>query len=213
MHSIKYLFTFLIRFLKTPLSVGSAIPSSPWVAERISQSISNDSESDPPKYYLEVGAGTGTLSQKIVEKLRPKDHLDIVEIDETFCTILHRKFGHIKNVTIHHTSIANWKSKECYYDVIISALPMSSFSPNQVRTIYQTYETILKMRGELSYIEHIGIPAMGKLFFFAKKKKEFQTVQQIKQDFYEKNCGMSEIEWRNIPPMRVCRCTMTKNSP
>ncbi|MGA8164567.1 MAG: methyltransferase domain-containing protein [Waddliaceae bacterium] len=209
----KHIFAFLTQFIKTPLRVGSAIPSSHWLAERVSQSIAtNNSESAPPKRYLEVGAGTGTLTQKIIQKLRPNDHLDIVEVDDTFCAILHRKFGHIKNVTIHHTSIVNWKSKESYFDAIISALPLSSFSSDQVEAIYRTYESLLKTEGGLSYIEHIGVSVIGKLFLLAKKKKDFRAVQQIKQDFYEKNNGRSEIEWWNFPPIRVCRCTIAKDS-
>jgi len=211
MYSTKQRLAFLMQFMKTPLRVGSAIPSSSWLAERVSQCISPSLESGSPKHYLEVGAGTGKLSKKIIEKMGPKDYLDIVEVDEAFCAILHRNFGHLHNVHIHQRSIFDWTSEACHYDAIISALPLNSFSPQEVAEIYKIYEKILKNHGKFSYIEIMGVPTIGKLFFFSDKKRRLEEVQQVKQDFFKKNNGISEMVWWNIPPMRVCHCSLLKD--
>lgn len=208
--SIKNELAFLRRFIQAPRKVGSAFPSSPWLAKGVTKPIPYPSENDPPRYYLEVGPGTGKLTKKIIDQLRPEDRLDLIELDEEFCRILHQQFSHLKNVHIYHISITDWKPKNYLYHVIISGLPLNAFPSDQVHEIFETFQRLIENRGILSYFEYLAIAKIVKLFLPERKKKDFMEVQSIKKKFFTAHKGTSKIIFRNIPPARVCRCSIIK---
>lgn len=211
LRSIKNKLAFLRRCIRAPRTIGSIFPSSPWLAKGITKSISSPSENDPPRYYLEVGPGTGEFTKKIINHLRPKDRLDLVELDEEFCKILRQQFGHLKNVHIYHISITDWKPENYLYHVIISGLPLNAFSSDHVHEILETFHRLIEDGGKLSYFEYPAIPKVAKLFLPKEKKKDFMKVQAIKKTFFTTHKGVSKIIFRNIPPARVCHCSIIKH--
>ncbi|MGA8164167.1 MAG: methyltransferase domain-containing protein [Waddliaceae bacterium] len=208
--SIKNGLAFLRRFIQAPRKVGSAFPSSPWLAKGVTTSIPYPFEDIPPRYYLEVGPGTGKVTKKIIDHLRPEDRLDLIELDEEFCNILLQQFGHVKNVHVYHTSITDWKPDNYLYHVIISGLPLNAFSSSQVQEILKTFQRLIEDGGILSYFEYPAIAKIIPLFLPEEKKKDFMKVQSIKESFFLAHNGTSRMILRNLPPARICRCSIIK---
>ena len=67
---------FFRRWLRNPLQMGSIIPSSPALCQRIAAAV----ERGPDDYVLELGAGTGVISAALLASGVPAEKLVVVEI-------------------------------------------------------------------------------------------------------------------------------------
>lgn len=67
---------FLREWLTNPLRMGSIVPSSPSLCRRIARTIRRA----PDEVVLELGAGTGVISQALLASGVPADKLIVVEI-------------------------------------------------------------------------------------------------------------------------------------
>jgi phosphatidylethanolamine/phosphatidyl-N-methylethanolamine N-methyltransferase len=67
---------FFRRWLANPLQMGSIIPSSRALCERIARNV----ERNPDEYVLELGAGTGVVSKALIDHGVPAERLIVVEI-------------------------------------------------------------------------------------------------------------------------------------
>lgn len=193
---------FLKRFFSNPNTVGSLLPSSPYLASSMTKNAALTSS----LRYLEVGAGSGAVTKKLIKKLGPTDHLDIVEFDPSFCALLNEKFGAHPNVTLHHASILDFKANP--YDVLISSLPLNSFSPAYVAEILAKFQTLVKKGGHLSYFEYIGLGKLKQAYLSGEKLSAFNTTLKLKRQFARDFCCESDRIWFNFPPARVLHCQL-----
>ena len=67
---------FFRRWLRNPLQMGSILPSSPALCQRIARAV----ERTPEQYVLELGAGTGVVSRALLASGVPANRLVVVEI-------------------------------------------------------------------------------------------------------------------------------------
>ncbi len=67
---------FFRRWLVNPLQMGSVVPSSPALCRRVAAQIRRE----PDEAVLELGAGTGVISQALLAGGVPADKLAVVEI-------------------------------------------------------------------------------------------------------------------------------------
>lgn len=67
---------FFRRWLANPLQMGSIIPSSRALCERVARNV----ERAPEEYVLELGAGTGVVSRALLDHGVPPEKLIVVEI-------------------------------------------------------------------------------------------------------------------------------------
>jgi phosphatidylethanolamine/phosphatidyl-N-methylethanolamine N-methyltransferase len=67
---------FFKRWLANPLQMGSVIPSSPSLCNRIAALV----ERAPDEVVLEIGAGTGVISRALLAAGVPAEKLAVVEI-------------------------------------------------------------------------------------------------------------------------------------
>lgn len=215
---------FLSRFIENPTTVGSVLPSSQSLAEKIVRHIpENNNQAEQGKHYLEIGPGTGSFTSEIVKRLSSDDELDVVEIDPIFCEILKKKYASYNNVHVHCKSITDW-SPEYKYDAIISGLPLNAFTPDEVQIFIDTFKKLAKDEGTVSYFEYAFIPVI-KVKVLSKVKNlsediknvfgvnalsghgqdltQFQKVLDIKKNFFN-NYGIDfETVYLNFPPAHV----------
>lgn len=79
---------FLRRFMANPLAVASPVPSGHHLAEAIAAQIDTEEEGA----VLELGPGTGAVTQAILDRgVAPKDIIAI-ESDSDFVSLLRRRF-------------------------------------------------------------------------------------------------------------------------
>jgi phosphatidylethanolamine/phosphatidyl-N-methylethanolamine N-methyltransferase len=83
-------FRFLKALITRPKTVGAVIPSSPALARAMAQQI--DPKAGP---VLEVGPGTGVISEAILERGVPRSQLTLVEYDEELARHLAARFAHV----------------------------------------------------------------------------------------------------------------------
>lgn len=200
---MKERFLFAKRFLCDPTAIGSLWPSS----EKLAHCMTQSSSCNPnPTSYLEVGAGSGALTGRLVHNLRVQDTLDIVENDPKFCTILRNKFGQMPRVNVHEVSILDFSGKE--YDVVISSLPLNAFPADVVAKILKKYESLVKKGGSLAYFEYVWLEKLKQALLSGMKAHDFKEALILKQRFASQYGKKAELIWRNLPPARVIHCQM-----
>lgn len=200
---------FFHRCLANPSGIGSIFPSSTSLIETITNKIPSKTEPGPARIYLEIGAGTGCFTEEIIKKMRPDDHLDVVEYDPDLCKLLRRKFIHLKNVAIHEISITDFKPGR-QYDAMVSGLPLTVFKTETVAMVLKQYEDLAKPGATFSYFEYIALPKIKGAFLCGAAYDEFTKLLKMKETFATRFHAVAENAILNLPPARIMHCQMTK---
>ncbi|EFB42816.1 class I SAM-dependent methyltransferase [Parachlamydia acanthamoebae] len=194
-------FVFFLNFFKKPHQIGAVVPSSDQLAKAMTKYVGKY-EGQEAFHYLEAGAGTGVFTDVILEKMRPQDHLDIVEVDAVFCELLEKKYAHKSNVHICNCSILDWH-KDAFYDVIISGLPLNAFDPSIVEAVLLQYQVLTKKSGIVTYFEYQGIPEIKKILVGSKTRENFLKTSKLISNFSKSYEFCHVHVWRNFPPAIV----------
>lgn len=195
---------FIHRFICSPSSIGSIFPSSSALVEAITRKISEAAANSEPQRYLEIGAGTGSFTDRIISQMKESDHLDLVEYDADLCYILERRYRHLKNVTVHHVSILEYQAKA--YDVVVSGLPLMNFPPEFVQKAHGKYLELTKSESFCSYFEYMALPKIKQAFSWGASAENFAQVLSIKAGFETIYVDQVDSVWWNITPARVIHC-------
>jgi len=78
---------FLRRWLAHPLRMGTMLPSSAAMGRLVAQALPEPAG----RFVLELGAGTGAISQALARRM-PQEQLLLVEVDDELCHWLCRRF-------------------------------------------------------------------------------------------------------------------------
>ena len=84
-------FRFLKALIARPKTVGAVIPSSPALARAMARQI--DPKAGP---VLEIGPGTGVISEAILERGVAPSQLTLVEYDDELARYLAERFAHVQ---------------------------------------------------------------------------------------------------------------------
>jgi phosphatidylethanolamine/phosphatidyl-N-methylethanolamine N-methyltransferase len=207
--AIKQRLSFLARYLQSPDTVGALSPTSAKAIDKIVSLLPADA--NIPRRYVEVGAGTGVITKEILKKMKPTDHLDVVELNNKFYKDLKKKFSIDNRVTIHHADFLDWKP-EYPADALISTLPVNLMTKEKVQCIYNKYLETVKPGGSIVYIQLEGWPRLRKLYLsatdcFLRKNRagEFDKVLRIKDNFYN-SYGSARHTIEGRQPVTVFHC-------
>jgi len=194
---------FFREFQRNRREVGAVAPSSRFLARALIRSVEN---SDSQRNILEVGPGTGAITQQLVKLLRPGDRLCLVEANPRFCEILRRK------------ALVNWARYlegvqfsvlSCYleklpadqkFSSIISGLPLNSFELEVVRSILARFARLLAPDGQLSYFEYFAIRKIRRGLADMRGSREGSEVDTLLSRFINRYQTGEELIIRNIPP-------------
>lgn len=187
---------FVSAIFRNPKSIGAAMPSSSFLAKKITKNIVVKNE---PLKILEVGAGTGVFTQEIINKIGKDDIVDVIEIDCGLCEILNKKFKNNKNVYIHCVSILDWEPGY-KYDFIVSGLPFNAFDSSFVCNILEKFKNIIIDNGILSYFEYALAGKAKKLFLFGDEKIDLLRNIGLRQDFLKAFEFDRDFVFLNFPP-------------
>lgn len=80
---------FFKQWLRSPKSMGSIIPSSKHLARALAAEVAWE----PGQYVVELGGGTGAITQGLIERGIPRDHLIVVELDTALCAYLKERLA------------------------------------------------------------------------------------------------------------------------
>jgi phospholipid N-methyltransferase len=197
---------FFGRFLWQPKQTGSIMPTSRIAATELIQPMLAKSG---PRNILEVGAGTGPVTEVIAEHLRPEDTFDVLELDDVLCDLLRDKFSAYKQLNIHCVPIEQW-DPGYQYDVIISTVPLTNLTPEQIQPILQQFEQLTKPDGVVSYLEYIGGTQLKQLVAVEEQKVEIQKKEQLFNAFKSRHKTDTVSVLANVPPTYVHHVIISK---
>ena len=89
-------FLFLGKFFRHGVKIASIWPSSP----ALSKATIKEIDWDKAQVIVELGAGTGPITDQIIRRLKSHTKFIAVERDQDFAKILQRRFSGHKNVEI-----------------------------------------------------------------------------------------------------------------
>jgi phospholipid N-methyltransferase len=142
---------FFRSWIRDPLAMGAVAPSGRPLAKLMARDLR------PGARVVELGAGTGTLTQAVLAKgVRPEDFY-IVERDPQLVKILERRFPHCHVVAADALSLGeHLGSAAGTFDFVISGLPLVLFSPDRRRRLLANALELLKPGGSIHQFTYAG---------------------------------------------------------
>ena len=120
---------FLRGFLKHPVMVGSIIPSSRTLIEKMLAPV----DWDETKVFVEYGPGVGTFTRPILEKLGPNATLLTIDTNAEFTKFLKESIADDRLVTVTGSAADVEKILSDrgfpHADFVLSGLPFSTLPP------------------------------------------------------------------------------------
>ena len=129
---------FLRSWVQDPLAIGAVAPSSPKLARLMVAGIY------PGARVMEFGAGTGTVTQAILERGVAAGDLYLVERDEGFARLLERRFPGATLLQADATALGDAAAQlRGSIDFIVSGLPLVLFSSaRKQRLLRQAFDLL-----------------------------------------------------------------------
>lgn len=208
---IKDVKTFFNGFVKDPKTVGAVLPCTSRVGEELVRYIRLQQRINPSASLriLEVGAGTGSMTEVIVKYLRTGDHLDLVEISPEYSKVLDDKFSCLKNVSIYNQSILDFKPAH-QYDIIISTLPFMSLDFALIEGVIVRFKELILSGGFVSFVGYAGIPELKRSVLWGQKKREHAKKLNLLNEFKDHYQIDKRTILGNFPPINIYHLCITK---
>lgn len=163
------------RFFKTwaasPRSMGAVSPSS----RAFARAMVELAQPDPEHYALETGAGTGVVTEALVESGFPRDKIVSVEYESDFCRLLEKRFPGINLIhgdafDLDHTLGDFGDTK---FGAALSGVPLlTAPKPKRLRYIEDMLSRLVPdgRMSQLSYSLTPPVPEMPGRFTVEKSK-------------------------------------------
>lgn len=191
---------FLAQSFKNSGTVGAVWPSSKGLSRAMVAPIF--SHHNGPLRILEVGAGVGPFTAELVERLLPGDHLDVVELNPDFCTVLRTRFiGAVVEPTIHEVSILDFDPGIRYHHVL-SGLPLANFPSEMVEAIYNRMFDLLEPNGTLIMFQHVLGRQVLRAFGAPSQRDRARRIMEIEERLNPLLIDKTTI-MLNMPPAQV----------
>jgi phosphatidylethanolamine/phosphatidyl-N-methylethanolamine N-methyltransferase len=175
---------FLQGFLKRPFEVGSIIPSSRFLEQRITRAAGvSDAQ-----LVVELGPGTGGTTRALLRAMKPTARLLSIEISPAFVKVLRRM--HDSRLIVHEGSAAELSTAlETHRlptpDAVLSGIPFSTMPKPVGREIVRAVYDALDPGG----------------IFVAYQVRD--RVEDLGREVFGRPSVQTEL--LNVPPMRVYR--------
>jgi len=156
-----------------------------------------------PRAVLEVGAGTGALTQCLLERLGPGDRLDLCEINPRFVRLLQDEFACLTTpaVRIFAVDVEALPADE-RYDVIVSSLPWMNFDPDKVRRILERFDAGLRAGGAIIYLDYWA-NGVRTLVGSSRERERLRRVIETTRAFQRRFSYRRRVIPWNVPPACV----------
>jgi phosphatidylethanolamine/phosphatidyl-N-methylethanolamine N-methyltransferase len=141
---------FFKGWIRNPLAMGAFAPSGKSLAKLMAKDVGAGSR------VIELGAGTGTVTQALLANGVAPSNLYIVERDPQFVKILERRFPrcHVLAADALHLDLPF--DAAAAFDFVISGLPLLCFSPDKRYRALREALALLKPHGRLHQFTYAG---------------------------------------------------------
>jgi len=171
---------FLRGFLKNPVMVGSVIPSSRVLIDKMLKPV----DWANTKLFVEYGPGVGTFTRPILEKMGPDAKLIAIDTNPDFVDYLKSHIDDPRLVAVHGSAADVEKivaeAGFDHADYVVSGLPFSTLPPGVGDKIGEATHRVIRPGGAFL------------IYQFSPKVKDFIApfFDRIERGF----------EWINVPP-------------
>ena len=184
---------FLRGWLRNPVGVGLPFPSSPWTARRLARAAL-DAAVPGGGPVLELGAGTGSVTQALVEFGCPADHIVAVERDPELCRALEQRFPSLQvlqgdALALDRTLAPTGPSS---VRVVVCGLPMRAMPAAAAARCYGDAFRVMPPDG-----------AIIQYTYGLRPPVDPRVVPKLVATFVGR-------EWRNFPPMGIWRYSLAR---
>ncbi|HZI32101.1 MAG TPA: methyltransferase domain-containing protein [Candidatus Binatia bacterium] len=175
---------FLREWLANPQRTGAVAPSSPMLASAMARWLPRNPES----YVLELGPGTGAVTDALLKRGLPEDRLIAIEKNPSLAKLLRKRFSNAQILTGDawemDTMLEELPLPVKSVGAVISSLPLLNFPKEQADALAKKIRAVLEPRGRwVQYSYHI-------IKDRSRGADDFRLIA-------------SKIVWWNIPPARV----------
>jgi phosphatidylethanolamine/phosphatidyl-N-methylethanolamine N-methyltransferase len=181
-------FIFMRSLLRNPLAVGALAPSSPQLCRLIASRVDWASS-----HVLEVGAGTGSITDALLNRGVPPHQLLVIERDPTLVSYLRERFPHVRircGDAVHAGAILRDEGF-ARVPTLISSLPIRNLKGRERIAVVRGMMNALAPDGQLiqfTYAASCPIPS-------ARLGLKAECLGRV---------------WMNIPPAAVWRFTRSQ---
>ena len=185
LEAVTSFFTFGSELLNNPGPVGSAMPSSRFLARRIAGFLPQS----PKGYVVELGAGTGAITSALLDRGIPADRLVPVERSATMVKLLKRRFPSV-NVALGDAAqlrsllSSHLGTETCEVSYVVSSLPLRSLPDEDVRRIVREIQHVLHREGKLVQ------------YTYDLRRTPHRSLSGFKRCY-------TTVVWANFPPARL----------
>lgn len=173
---------FMGQILSKPHQIVALAPSSSQLCAEMAAEV------DPEGgHVIELGAGTGNITQAILDTGLPPSKLHSIEMNPVFCDRLRARFDGVNLYQMSAGDIADLALDKV--QCVISGLPLLSMPLDLQRAIIEGSIALMGMHG--SFVQ----------FTYGPKPPLARSLQQE----LGLNARRSRKIWRNLPPARVYR--------
>ncbi len=198
---------FFRQFRRQFETTGSIAPSSRFLARAMTRYLRQRAEQ--PVRVLEIGPGTGAVTDEIVRHLRPGDSFDLVELNDAFVSILNGRFesetrwrAAASMSHVHQMPLQQFQPEEPY-DFVISGLPFANFPADLVESLAEHYLKLVKPGGVISYFEYMYVRPVRKSVSWGRERERMARIHQIMEGYISSHRIKRDNIWINVPPAWV----------
>lgn len=197
--------TFWREFLKNHQEVGALFATGKSASVELARPTTSDKR--PHRTILEVGAGDGPVTQILLKNLRAGDVLWVVELNKHLTKKLEHNLknqiaeARSRGATVHilcadiRKVTADQPNKS--FDHIVSTLPFNGLPVELIKEVMSEYMRVLKLGGEVTYIEYLILRRIKRLFIQDKAHDQYL------HDLQDKYRSAHTYVWRNLPPAHI----------
>jgi phospholipid N-methyltransferase len=208
---------FWRQFRETYHSTGAVMPSGRALSSALSHFVRNGAgeaasaagQTPPPRRILEVGPGTGAVTARIIQDMRPNDQLVMVERNEQFVEWLRRRLADSREfqrsserISLMHAAVEELPEDEPF-DLIISGLPLNNFAVDSVEQIFAKLRRLLASGGTLSFFEYVAVRRAKSLVSRAADRTRLRGISKAFRDVLNGNEVRRDLVLTNVPPAWV----------
>lgn len=179
---------FSRAFLRDPLHVAALLPS---FGPLCRQAIAPLPRTGDP-VVLDLGAGTGSVTDEIQEVLRGRGRHIAIESDEQMAAVLRERHPGVEVICDDaHAAVERLLAEGVRADLSVSGLPWLATAPRE-RTIFGPLARLAAPGGAVTQLAHAWI-------------RFFPTARQVQRNLEAtfEEVVVSRTVWRNVPPAVV----------
>ena len=182
---------FLRKFLAKGRVISSAVPSSRALVNGVLRAV----DFSRPCTILELGAGTGPITDEVLTRLRPHQRFVAVENDGDFCDVLRRRFPQLTLLECDATRLAGPLAAQGIHrvDYVLSGLPTPSLPRRGAVRLWRWLRESLAPNGR--FIQITVAPLVFRGFY----DRLFEQVEY-------------QMVWANVPPGGVYVCSRPRKA-